>query len=153
MESENHRVSPHEALERLCVFCEILKGNEESSIIVSEGKATAFMDKFGNYPLVVPNNHFSELTIENEKDFLAMERLALRLSKVIRQLYPEYGVRLLQNMDLAAGQEIPHPHTHVMTVKQGMRRQTSQEPFPRNVLDERANEIRNAYQSMYPVQK
>jgi methylmalonyl-CoA epimerase len=100
-----------------CIFCKIMAGQVQGSIVYRDALCTAFMDIQPVNPghvLVVPNEHVADLTALDS-------RVGGRLFDVARRIvaaYPNSEVRHAgANLFLAngaeAGQEVFHVHLHV----------------------------------------
>jgi histidine triad (HIT) family protein len=101
-----------------CVFCRIITGEAEASIVHQDDQVTAFMDirpLFTGHLLVVPNNHFVGLTDLDDAYGKQMFRVARRLAKAILHSSLECeGVNLFMAEGSAAGQTVFHSHLHVI---------------------------------------
>jgi diadenosine tetraphosphate (Ap4A) HIT family hydrolase len=101
-----------------CIFCEIVAGRVEASLIYHDEYTTAFMDAFPLVPghcLVVPNRHVADLSgLDDELSgrMIATARdmsLALRASGLRCE-----AVNLLLADGAAAGQTVFHSHIHIL---------------------------------------
>jgi diadenosine tetraphosphate (Ap4A) HIT family hydrolase len=106
-----------------CVFCEILAGRAQASIVHREGRACAFLDIRPVNPghaLVIPTSHaacLSELDPEAGADLF---RLGQRIAAALPRSVPDCeGVNLLLADGRAAGQEVFHVHLHVIPRHRG----------------------------------
>ena len=101
-----------------CVFCQILDGKLEASLVYSDDKAVAFMDIQPVNPghtLVIPRTHAPFMSELDEESGAHMFKVGMRVSGAVRKS----GVRCEGvNLHLAdgeiAGQEIFHVHLHVI---------------------------------------
>lgn len=105
-----------------CIFCKILRGEEEATFLYRDEKVSAFLDihpLFEGHTLVIPNTHFSN--IEDVPPDVLSE--VAKVAKVV-------GIRMLKNFDAeginvmhstgrVAGQTIFHFHLHVLPRKAG----------------------------------
>lgn len=101
-----------------CIFCGIISGNSEASIIFQDDLVTAFMDIHPVNPghlLVVPNKHASAIDEVPETVFAQMFIVGRRMGRALRRsgLRCE-GVNLLLADGAAAGQVVFHSHLHVI---------------------------------------
>ena len=106
-----------------CLFCRILAGELEASIVWRDELCTAFMDIQPVNPghvLVVPNAHAADLAQLDEASAAHLMRVAHRLTAALRSsgLKCE-GVNLFVADGEAAMQEIFHVHLHVIPRYQG----------------------------------
>ena len=106
-----------------CVFCKILSGQLEASVVAEDEHSVALMDKGQINPghvLVIPRRHAAQLGDLTEDEaanvFRLVHRVALALPK--SGLRCE-GYRLSQVNGAAAGQEVFHVHLHVIPRTEG----------------------------------
>jgi histidine triad (HIT) family protein len=106
-----------------CIFCDIIAGKSEASIVFRDDLVTVFMDLYPVNPghlLVIPNKHAA--SIEEVPDdvcgwmFLVGRRMAgaLRGSELRCE-----GVNLFLADGAVAGQDVFHSHLHVIPRFQG----------------------------------
>ena len=103
--------------EKDCIFCKILRGELEVSLIYRDEVCAAFMDIQPVNPghlLVVPNRHAAYLADLKEEEGAQMFRVAQRLAAALRQSgVKSEGVNLFLADGAAAMQEVFHVHLHV----------------------------------------
>jgi histidine triad (HIT) family protein len=136
-----------------CIFCKILSGELESSIVYQDECCTAFMDIQPVNPghvLVVPNRHAASLTDLKEEEGAQMFRVAQRLAATLRVSGVTCeGVNFFLADGEAAMQEVFHVHLHVFPRYAGdgfglkFGPSYSQKP-ERKELDAIAEKLRNA---------
>jgi histidine triad (HIT) family protein len=101
-----------------CIFCEILQGTAESSIIYRDNLVTAFMDYQPINPghlLIVPNSHATYLAGLQPETGAHMFSVAQKLAQGIRDSeLPCEGINLFLADGEAAMQEVFHVHLHVL---------------------------------------
>jgi histidine triad (HIT) family protein len=101
-----------------CIFCRIVAGEAEASLVYRDEAVTAFMDAHPvaeGHLLVVPNQHASGLADLDEADAGRMIAAARRLAEALRRSgLPCEGVNLLLADGVAAGQSVFHCHLHVI---------------------------------------
>jgi diadenosine tetraphosphate (Ap4A) HIT family hydrolase len=131
-----------------CVFCAIVAGTAEASVVHADEHVVAFMDIRPFTPghlLVIPRRHCAGLAELDPSDgalmFAAARRLAGRLR---RSGLPCEGVNLFLADGVAAGQEVFHVHLHVLprTPGDGLRIRADWRFPPRAELDEQAALLR-----------
>lgn len=139
-----------------CIFCKILSGELEVSMIYQDDCCTAFLDHQPVNPghtLVVPNRHASNLAELDEEDGARMFRVAQRLAAALRKSGVKCeGVNLKLADGEVAGQEVFHAHLHVIPRYVGdgfgLRFGPHYGNRPeRRKLNEIADSVRNALQS------
>ncbi len=103
--------------EKDCVFCKILAGELEASIVHQDEVCSAFMDIQPVNPghlLVVPNSHAPYLSDLKEEEGAQMFRIARRLAAALRECGVKCeGVNFFLADGEAAMQEVFHVHLHV----------------------------------------
>ncbi|MBI1744341.1 HIT family protein [Candidatus Acetothermia bacterium] len=100
-----------------CIFCQILQGRAEASIVYAEEKVTAFMDiqpvNLGHV-LVIPNAHAAYLADLEQDTGAHLFRVAMEVSQAVRGAGVRCeGVNLFLADGEVAGQEVFHVHLHV----------------------------------------
>jgi len=100
-----------------CIFCKILAGELEVSLVYQDDVCSAFMDIQPVNPghlLIVPNNHAAYLGELKEEEGAQMFRVGQRLAAALRESGVKCeGVNLLLADGEAAMQEVFHVHLHV----------------------------------------
>jgi len=101
-----------------CIFCQIVEGTAESSIVYKDRLVTAFMDIQPINPghlLVVPNAHAAYLSELVPETGAQMFKVAQFLAQAIRDssIHCE-GINLFLADGEAAMQEVFHVHLHVI---------------------------------------
>jgi histidine triad (HIT) family protein len=100
-----------------CIFCQILAGESEVSLVYRDETCAAFMDIQPVNPghvLVVPNRHAAHLSDLKEEEGAQIFRVAQRLAAALRQSGVKCeGVNLFLADGEAAMQEVFHVHQHV----------------------------------------
>ena len=101
-----------------CVFCKILSGELDASVVAEDEHAVALMDKGqtnAGHVLVIPRRHAAQLDDLSEDEAADVFRLVYRVALAL----PKSGVRcegyrISQVNGAAAGQEVFHVHFHVV---------------------------------------
>ena len=134
----------------LCVFCEIVAGRLEASVVHDDERVLAFMDLNPVSPghlLVIPKAHGAALADVDPEDGARLFRVGQTLAAAVRRtgLRAE-GVNLFLADGEAAGQEVFHAHLHVLPrfAGDGFQLQVTSGAPSRDELDEVAAEIRKA---------
>lgn len=101
-----------------CIFCDILQGTAESSIVYRDNLVTGFMDIQPINPghlLVIPNAHAANLADLSPETGAHMFTVAQKLAQAIRDSdLPCEGINLFLADGAAAMQEVFHVHLHVI---------------------------------------
>ena len=131
-----------------CVFCRIVAGTEESSVVYEDERVVAFLDVLPINPghtLIIPKRHTAYLEGLDPSDGCHMFRAGQQIAAAIRasSLRCE-AVNLLLNDGAEAGQRVFHSHLHVIprVVGDGLGRRTDAYSPTRPELDEIAAEIK-----------
>ena len=100
-----------------CVFCEIVAGRAEASVVYEDDIAVAFLDIRPVNPghlLVVPKRHAAALADVDLELGGHLFRVALPMQRAIRRSGVRCdGINLFLADGEAAGQEVFHVHLHV----------------------------------------
>lgn len=131
-----------------CIFCRIVAGDAEASIVWQDEATLAFMDvrQFNpGHTLIVPRTHVRDI-FELEDDLAAaVMRTIVRVARGVRAAFAPDGINVMQSNGEAAGQEVFHVHFHVVprSAGDGMLRYYPRRPdYPsRAELDARAAKI------------
>ena len=100
-----------------CVFCQIVAGTREASVVWRDDQCVAFGSIRPLQPghlLLVPRRHFAnlyELPAEVSSHLLPV---ASRLGRALKATLHADGLTLLQNNEKAAGQSVFHFHLHLI---------------------------------------
>ena len=101
-----------------CIFCRIVAGRAQASVIYRDELACSFMDHRPVNPghlLVVPNGHASHLSELDEGSGCRMFVVGMRLAQALRTIgLPCEGVNLYLADGAVAGQTVFHSHLHVI---------------------------------------
>ena len=139
-----------------CIFCEIVSGQSEASIVFQDDLVTVFMDIRPVNPghlLIVPNEHAAGIDGVSEAACARMFIVGRRMARALRQsgLRCE-GVNLLLADGATAGQDVFHSHLHVIPRFQGNPGSVGMHAdfsaaASREELDAQAETIRNSLDS------
>lgn len=132
-----------------CVFCGIVEGRGEASIVATTERAVAFLDLQPVTPghvLVVPKVHSADLAGVDDADGAAVFSLARTVAGGLRAAGLAEGVNLLLADGAVAWQTVWHVHLHVIARRpdDGLRLQADWTRPPREELDATAGRIRAA---------
>jgi histidine triad (HIT) family protein len=101
-----------------CVFCDLLSGQLEVSLVYRDELCAAFMDVQPINPghmLVVPLRHCSHVAELHPDEGAQVFRVAQKLTEALRKSSVRCeGVNLFLADGEAAGQEVFHTHLHVI---------------------------------------
>jgi diadenosine tetraphosphate (Ap4A) HIT family hydrolase len=137
-----------------CVFCEIVAGRAESSLVYEDEHVIAFMDLRPLTPghlLVVPRSHADYLEDLDEDLGAHLFRAGHRLARALRRSgLPSDGVNLFLADGEAAFQEVFHVHLHVLprTPGDGFRIKAAWRRPGREELDLTAAKVRQGVRAL-----
>ncbi|ARM74995.1 HIT family protein [Acidianus manzaensis] len=101
----------------MCLFCNIIKGEEHAFIVYEDKNTMAFLDKYPLSPghtLVVTKTHFDNF-LQLDKEHLSQLSLATNIvANAISKSINASGMRILTNIGKSAGQVIFHVHVHII---------------------------------------
>jgi histidine triad (HIT) family protein len=99
-----------------CVFCEIVRGVEPSSLVWQDDLTMAFMDHRQFHPghtLVIPRRHLADVRELDDTLGAALMASVARVTRAVSAAFPNQGLSLWHSIGEAADQEVPHLHIHV----------------------------------------
>jgi histidine triad (HIT) family protein len=105
-----------------CVFCRIVDGRAEASVVASSERALAFLDlqpATEGHTLVVPRRHAAHLADLDPDDGAAVWALGMRVAAGLRAAGLADGVNLFLADGPVAGQEVWHVHLHLLPRRRG----------------------------------
>lgn len=101
-----------------CIFCKIRDGIIPSEILHQDDTCFVIRDiapKAPSHLLVIPNQHFTELTNLTSDQADMMHNMFLAAKKMAEaEGIDGSGYRLIINQGVDSGQEVPHLHLHVL---------------------------------------
>ena len=136
-----------------CIFCAIVRGESEASIVAEADRALAFLDIRPITPghtLLVPRTHAPRLADLDPEDGAELLRLGQRTAAALYAsgLRSE-GVNLFLADGEAAGQDVFHAHLHVLPRFSGdgfgLRFPPDYRVHERSELDDVAARLREAW--------
>jgi len=99
----------------ICVFCEIIAGKTQRSIVAETDTCVSFVSLEGHL-LVVPEKHIEiPSTVEEFQILEKTASFAFRLIPVVQRVWKVPDVNILLNLGRNAGQEVMHAHFHVIS--------------------------------------
>lgn len=104
--------------DRGCIFCQIVAGEAEASIVYQDHHVTAFMDLYPASPghvLVVPNDHAVLITEVDPTILGRLFEIGVEVDRALRKTdFRCDGVSIYLADGPAAGQVVFHTHLHVI---------------------------------------
>jgi len=106
-----------------CIFCAIVAGQAEASVVLDEGDYLAFMDIHPFLPghvLVIPKRHAQYVHELEPREQAALFTTGARVAAALRASpVPSGDVHFLINDGPIANQTVPHVHLHVLPRRRG----------------------------------
>lgn len=134
-----------------CVFCEIIAGRLDASIVYEDDATFACMDlrqPTAAHLLVIPRQHVETIYDLEPETAARLMQAAVRVARAVRRALGPSGLSLWQSNGAAAGQEVPHVHVHLFTREPGdgfLRVYPAPPAHPdRPALDRLARQVRRA---------
>lgn len=106
-----------DAVEDICVFCEIVAGRIPSDKVAEDANTLAFMDidpGADGHLLVIPKHHSVDLLSVPTEDLVATTLAAQRIAKAMYTHLAAEGVNVLNCSGAACWQTVFHFHLHVI---------------------------------------
>jgi histidine triad (HIT) family protein len=100
-----------------CIFCKIASGEIPSYKLYEDDQTIAFLDIHPVNPghtLVIPKKHSNNILDIEPEDWAAVAETTRRLSRVLHEVIPADGINLRMNNREYAGQDVHHPHVHIV---------------------------------------
>lgn len=99
----------------MCIFCAIAEGQIPSKKILENDKFLAFYDinpQTKVHALVIPKEHSKDF---NDVSPEVMAEMTTFIHEVVTKLgIKESGYRMITNIGVDGGQEVPHLHFHIL---------------------------------------
>jgi diadenosine tetraphosphate (Ap4A) HIT family hydrolase len=102
-----------------CVFCEIIEGARDATILFEDEKHICILDKYPvteGHTLVIPKAHIKRF---NAVDDWSMYESLERAVDQVRDRYEPDAMNIGLNDGPVAGQTIPHLHWHIIPRYEG----------------------------------
>lgn len=122
-----------------CIFCDLIRGAAEVSIVYEDAIAIAFLDIQPVNPghvLVVPRDHYEVLGDIPRRVGAHLYEVATRLIPVIQASTGANDMNIVVNSGAAAGQNVMHYHIHLIPRLEGDGFDV-QLPFPGSMMPNR----------------
>ena len=100
-----------------CIFCKIVSQAIPATVIHEDDEVLVFMDIgpiIKGHALVIPKKHYDAVGETPDEILAKLHITAKRIAQVQMNALEADGVNILQNNGIAAGQEVPHVHIHVI---------------------------------------
>jgi histidine triad (HIT) family protein len=115
--SRSRRSAPgyHLFMSRDCVFCQIVSGTAEASIVYEDENSLAFLDQrplFAGHVLLIPREHVETLADLPSTGIEPLFTNAQRLCRAVEEALGAEGTFVAINNRVS--QSVPHLHVHVV---------------------------------------
>ena len=100
-----------------CIFCDILNGKRDASILYEDESHIAFLDKYPidvGHSLVIPKTHHERITDMDSQNVGDLFAIVPKIAKAVLSGTGADAFSLGQNNGRAAKQIIPHVHIHII---------------------------------------
>jgi len=100
-----------------CIFCKIVSGEAESSIIYEDPKVIAFLDIHPINPghiLVIPKKHAENIYDVPTKILGRITKVSQELSLKLKIVLHAEGISIFQMNEEAGNQDVMHYHMHIV---------------------------------------
>lgn len=100
-----------------CLFCSIIRGEEEAVRIYEDGFALAILDRYPRglgHTLVMPKRHHESVFDMSADEVGLLFEYSVAIAKALVKTLKADGVNIGVNNGRAANQLIPHVHIHVI---------------------------------------
>jgi histidine triad (HIT) family protein len=138
-----------------CVFCSLVAGDAEASVVYEDDRLLAFMDLHpvnAGHVLLVPKEHATSMAEVDEDTGAHTFRVAMRMQQAIRASGVRCeGINLFVADGEAAFQDVFHFHLHVIPRFEGdpFKISADWKEAPRSQLDRVATDIRMSYERLW----
>lgn len=105
-----------------CIFCDLIRGAAEVSMVYEDATAIAFLDIQPVNPghvLVVPREHYEVLQDIPRRVGAHLYELASRLIPIVQAASGATDMNIVVNSGAAAGQNVMHYHIHLIPRRDG----------------------------------
>lgn len=105
-----------------CTFCNLIHGAAEVSICHEDSDSIAFMDiqpVNNGHILVVPREHHESLLDVPQELGIHLFKVTMRLANAVRRVTGCDDLNIVVNSGVAAGQDEPHYHVHIIPRRDG----------------------------------
>ncbi|MCF7849251.1 MAG: HIT family protein [Kiritimatiellales bacterium] len=100
-----------------CIFCKIVSGDIPATVVYEDDDVLVFMDIgpiIKGHALVISKEHHDPVTETPDELLAKMHLTAKKIAAAQVNGLGADGVNIIQNNGIAAGQEVPHIHIHVI---------------------------------------
>ena len=99
----------------MCIFCDIVAGNQAADVVFEDEVSLAFLDirpVFPGHTLLVPRTHYETLPDLPEELLRPLFKNAQKLAEAVPRAVEAEGTFVAMNNKIS--QSVPHLHVHVV---------------------------------------
>jgi len=100
-----------------CIFCKIISGEIPSATIYENNEFKVILDRFPSnigHVLILPKKHYANIFEIDEEVAGRLFKLAVKISKHIKENLELEAMNIVQNNGEMAGQTVNHFHLHII---------------------------------------
>lgn len=100
-----------------CIFCKIITGRADSSIIYDDQNVVAFLDIHPintGHTLVIPKKHVTNIYDISGIDLQKIAKVTQKLAVKIKRVLKADGISIFQMNEKDGSQDIMHYHVHII---------------------------------------
>lgn len=104
-------------MDKDCIFCKIVSGEAESSIIYEDEDVMAFLDLHpinSGHTLVIPKKHATNIYDISNEDLQKTAKVTQELAVGIKRVLKANGISIFSMNEHGADQDVMHYHVHVI---------------------------------------
>lgn len=100
-----------------CIFCKIVSGETDSSIVYDDEDVMAFLDLHPINPghtLVIPKKHTTNIYDISDEDLQKIAKVTQEIAIRMKKILNAEGISIFQMNERGGDQDIMHYHVHVI---------------------------------------
>jgi len=100
-----------------CIFCKIVRGEREATVVYGDDRVLSFADIFPlqrGHLLIIPKEHVENIYELDEELAGYLFCITTKLAKVLKSVLKPDGMNIHQSNGRAAGQDVLHLHLHII---------------------------------------
>jgi len=105
-----------------CIFCKIVSGEAEVSLVYEDSDILAFLDKHPINPghtLVIPKKHSVNIYDISSEELQKIAKITQEISIEIKKSLNSEGISIFQMNEIAGNQDVMHYHMHIIPRQTG----------------------------------
>jgi histidine triad (HIT) family protein len=105
-------------MEKECIFCRIIRGDQPADFVYQGDSVVAFRDKNPHAPhhiLIVPRQHIRSINDLREDHRTLLSEMFMRAKELAKEMgIDKSGYKLVFNVERGGGQYVFHLHLHLL---------------------------------------